>query len=169
MDKSKNKFQRAYNIICDICEVYLPSLIFIFMFLSYVVLIVYRYVFKASFDWLYELNIMSFMWCGIFAASYGSRTDTHVKFTILYDRLPEKMKLALDIVTNLAIVVTFSIIFPKAWKNLLFQGVRKSSILKIPYDLVFAPFISFMVLTVLHHLILLVKNILTLAGKGEGK
>ena len=139
------------------------------MFLSYVVLIVYRYVFKASFDWLYELNIMSFMWCGIFAASYGSRTDTHVKFTILYDRLPEKMKLALDIVTNLAIVVTFSIIFPKAWKNLLFQGVRKSSILKIPYDLVFAPFISFMVLTVLHHLILLVKNILTLAGKGEGK
>lgn len=169
MEKKNFSFLKVYNSICDIIEVYLPVLIFIFMFLSYVVLIVYRYVFRASFDWLYELNVMSFMWCGIFAASYGSRADTHVKFTILYDRMPEIIKLAMEIITNLAIIILFLMIFPKAWKNLLFQGVRKSSILKIPYHVVFFPFISFMVLTILHHVILLSKNIITLIGRGKAK
>ncbi len=169
MEKKENRFLKVYNTLCDVLEVYLPALIFIFMFLSYVVLIVYRYVFRASFDWLYELNVMSFVWCGIFAASYGSRADSHVKFTILYDRMPEKVKLMMDIITNLAIIILFALIFPNAWKNLLFQGVRKSSILKIPYHIVFCPFISFMVLTILHHVILLSKNILGLLGKGEAK
>ena len=169
MEKNENRFLKIYNSICDIIEVYIPALIFIFMFLSYVVLIFYRYVFRASFDWLYELNVMSFVWCGIFAASYGSRTDTHVKFTILYDRMPEKVKLAMEIITNLSIIILFGMIFPKAWKNLLFQGVRKSSILKIPYHIVFAPFISFMALTILHHFILLSRNILSLFGRGEAK
>ena len=96
MEQKKNNFLKVYNTVCNIVEVYLPVLIFIFMFLSYVVLIVYRYVFRASFDWLYELNVMSFMWCGIFAASYGSRADTHVKFTILYDRMPEIVTVILE-------------------------------------------------------------------------
>ncbi len=169
MEQKKNNFLKVYNTVCNIVEVYLPVLIFIFMFLSYVVLIVYRYVFRASFDWLYELNVMSFMWCGIFAASYGSRADTHVKFTILYDRMPEIVKLAMEIITNLAIIILFTMIFPKAWKNLLFQGVRKSSILKIPYHIVFFPFVSFMALTILHHLILLSKNIMSLIGWGKSK
>ena len=161
----KSIFWKVYNKICDILEVYLPSLIFIFLFLSYVVLVVYRYVFRASFDWLYELNMMSFVWCGIFAASYGSRTNTHVQFTILYDKMPDKVKLAMDIVSNLAIVVLFSLVFPKAVANLAFQGVRKSSILKIPYNIVFMPFLFFMGLTILHHFMLLIKNLCTLFHK----
>ena len=162
----KNKLAKCYHTVCDIVEVYLPSLIFVFMFLSYVVLIVYRYVFRASFDWLYELNTMSFVWCGIFAASYGSRSNTHVQFTILYDRMPEKVKLAMDIIANVAIITLFIAIFPKAIKNLAFQGVRKSSILKIPYNIVFLPFLCFVALTVLHHAILLGKNLRAMFGKG---
>ena len=83
--------------------------------------------------------------------------------------ISHQRKLMMDIITNLAIIILFALIFPNAWKNLLFQGVRKSSILKIPYHIVFCPFISFMVLTILHHVILLSKNILGLLGKGEAK
>lgn len=168
MSEKENKLLKWYNRLCDLTEVYLPCAIFLFMFISYIVLIVYRYVVKASFDWLYELNTLSFVWCGIFAASHGSRTDNHVKFSILYDCVSQKVQQAMRIVGDIFVVVTFSIMFPRSIDNLAFMAVRKSSILKIPYNYVFFPFMVFMGLTILHHTILLIKDIMSLFKKEGG-
>ena len=152
-----------YNRICDVLEVYIPSLIFVFLFLSYVVIIAYRYIFSQSFSGLYELNTLSFVWCGTFAASYGSRTESHVRFTILYDVMTPKVKMVMRFIGDLFIISTFSLMLPSAMKNLKFMGVRKSSILKLPFNWVYSPFLIFICLTILHQMILLVKDVVSLA------
>lgn len=168
MNDKNNKLLLWYNRLCDLSEVYLPCLIFLFMFFSYIVLIIYRYVLRASFDWLYELNTLSFVWCGIFAASRGSRTQSHVRFTILYDHVSPKLQLVMRLAGNLFVIALFVILFPKAIDNLLFLKVRKSSILKLPFNWVFAPFMIFLGLTILHHVLLVGRDILLLLrGKGE--
>lgn len=156
------KLGRIYNCISDVLELYLPSLIFIFLFLSYVVLIFYRYVMRSSVDWLYELNSLSFVWCGIFAASYGSRKDTHVKFTILYDHVSPTWQAVMRLVGDLFVLVLFALLLPQAVKNLQFMKVRKSSILKLPFNWVFSPFLVFMGLTILHSAINFINDILAL-------
>lgn len=161
----KNKFLTWYDRVCDLIEVYLPCVIFVFMFLSYVVLIVYRYLLRASFDWLYELNMFSFVWCGIFAASYGSRSETHVRFTILYDHVSPRTRMILRFIEHVFVIVLFSIMLPKAVGNLDFMKVRKSSILKLRFNWVFAPFLSFVVLTILHNVVLLSRDVVSLFRK----
>lgn len=168
MNNSSHKLLKWYHRLCDVVEVYLPCAIFLFMFLSYIVLIVYRYMLKASFDWLYELNTLSFVWCGVFAASYGSRSESHVSFTILYDHVSPRTKTLLRLAGNLFVIVMFVILFPKAMGNLEFMKVRKSSILKLPFNLIFSPFLVFAGLTILHHMILLGRDIQCLFRK-EGR
>lgn len=161
------KLGKVYNAVSDALELYLPSLIFVFLFLSYIVLIFYRYVLKASVDWMYELNSLSFVWCGIFAASYGSRKDTHVKFTILYDHVSPQWQTAMRIIGNLFVLVLFVILFPAAVENLIFMKVRKSSILKLPFNWVFSPFIVFMALTILHSVIAVINDVISVIKGGR--
>lgn len=158
---------KIYQAVSDVLEVYLPCLIFIFLFISYIILIFYRYVLKSSFDWLYELNSLAFVWCGIFAASYGSRSGTHVQFTILYDHVSPRLQMLMRVIGNVFVVAIFVMLFPKAVSNLDFMKVRKSSILKLPYNWVFAPFLIFMGLTILHHVLLIVKDIVSIFGGGK--
>lgn len=169
MDEKKQK-KSWYDIVSDIIEVYIPSGIFIFLFVTYAILIFYRYVLRSSIDWMYELNSFAFVWCGIFAASYGSRKLTHVQFTILYDRLSPGVQRVMRIVGNLLIVVLFVLVFPKAVSNLKFMAVRKSSILKLKFDKVYAPFLVYMAMTVIHHALHVVKDVIDIVkGRKEGE
>lgn len=166
MEKKKER-KNWYDIVSDVIEVYIPCAVFIFLFVTYAILIVYRYVLNSSIDWMYELNTFAFVWGGILAASYGSRKVTHVQFTILYDHVSENWQKLMRIVGNLAIVVLFALIFPAALRNLKFLAVRKSSILKVTYDYVYSPFLVYMGLTVIHHGVHLVCDILSLFHGGK--
>lgn len=151
--KKKKGLKEWYDIFCDVIEVYIPALIFIFLFVTYAILIVCRYVMRTSIDWMYELNGFAFVWCGILAASYGSRKVSHVQFTILYDHVSPNWQRVMRIVGDLAVTALFIFVFPKALASLKFMAVRKSSILKLRFNYVYAPFLVYMALTALHHLI----------------
>lgn len=124
MEKKRER-KNWYEIISDILEIYIPCAVFIFLFVTYAILIFYRYALNSSINWMYELNTFAFVWGGIFAASYGSRKVSHVQFTILYDHVSEKWRRAMRIVGDLTIVVLFALVFPQAVKNLHFLAVRK--------------------------------------------
>ena len=163
----KSKVERAYHLFCDLIEVYIPCVIFIFLFVSYVILIFYRYVLRSSVDWLYELNTIAFVWGGILAASYGSRKGTHVQFTILYDHVSPRTQQIMRIVGNVFIVVILCILFPKAGAAMKFMKIRKSSVLKTTFDIIFAPFMIYLGLTIVHHAVVVVQDVLKLIRKDE--
>ena len=157
------------NKIFDIFEIYLPTISFFVLFISFIILIAYRYIFHASMDWLFELNIIVFVWTSILAASYGSRTGDHVAFGIVYDKLSDIKKLIFRFIGNTFIIIIFIILLPNAYNTVNFMAMRKSPIMKIPFNYIYLPFMVFVVLTLTHHIIILVKDIKLVMKSLKGK
>ena len=147
------------NKLFDIFELYIPNAAFIVLIVSYIILISYRYIFYASMDWLYELNVVAFVWCSILAASYGSRSGKHVAFSIIYDKFSEKTQLILRLIGELLAVGLFFFLLPRAYNSIDFMAIRKTPIMAIPFNIVYFPFVIFVVLTLIHNVVLLSKDI----------
>ena len=154
MEKLKN----VSNKIFDILEIYIPMICFFLMFVSYVILILYRYILKDSIGWLNEINVILFVWSCVFASSYGSRSGEHVSFDILYDVVSDRKQILFRIVGDLFIFVTFIILLPHAFSSVQVMEMKKSSIMKIPYDLLYSPFLVFIILTLIHKGVALIKD-----------
>ena len=153
------KYSKSINRIFDFFEIFIPIIIFAVLLLTYIILIAYRYLFHASFAWMYELNVIAFTWCSIFAISQSTRTDEHVIFPFLYDKLSENKKLVFRIIGRLVIIVMFMILLPDAYKTVLFMNYKTTPIMHISFSIVYAPFIIFVLLTLIHSAVLLVKEI----------
>lgn len=166
--KDMKKLKRAMDALFDVFEVYLPGIAFAGVFVTYIVMIVYRYIFKAQLNWVYELSMICFVWLVILAASYSSRKDDHIMFTMLYDRLPEVWKSIFRVAGNLAVTAAFIVLLPHAYDAVSFLRIKKSSLLKIPFNLIYAPFVVYTLLTIIHHFMYLVRDISGLLIK-EGK
>lgn len=165
------KLEEITKKLFEIFEIYIPMVAFLVMFVCFLVVIAYRYIFHASIKEIYEISVISFLWSCIIAASYGSRSEEHVSFTIIYNKLSEKKKLAYRLIGNIFIVATFLILCPYAYESISFMAVKKSSVLGIHFNIIFAPFIFFVFLTLIHHITLLIKDIkqskAILKGKDE--
>ena len=155
------RFKTVLSWIFDILEIYIPMVAFIIVFASFLIIIAYRYIFHASMAWLYELNTVTYVWCGILAASYGIRANRSVAFEILYDKFSENGKLAIRILGNLFVLIMFFILLPFAWSSVAFMAVRDSPIMKIPFSIIFFPFVIFVLLTLIHNIYLLSRDIRT--------
>jgi TRAP-type C4-dicarboxylate transport system permease small subunit len=143
----------------DIVEIYVPMAAFVCVFVTYIVIILYRYIFYASIDWINELNVLAFVWSAVFAASYGGRSGKHVMFTIIYDKISKKAQLAFRLIGNIFIIAIFIILLPYTCESVSYIAIKKTPIMKLPFSLVFLPFLSFVVLTIIHYAVFLIKDI----------
>lgn len=155
----KKKIKTDINRICNVFEVYIPCVCFVVLFITYIVLIIYRYILRSSIQWMNELSWIAYLWAAVFALSYGGRTDNDVTFTIVYDRCPEKIQRFMRIVGNLIVATLFTITIPSVIESVSFMRIQKSSVMRIPYNLLYAPFILFIILADLYCLESLVKDI----------
>lgn len=145
--------------IFDFLEVGIPTIALLGLFVMYCINILFRYVFNGSILWMSELSTYAYAWGAIFAASYGSRKGTSVVFSVVYDKVSEKVQRIFRIMGNGIIVFTFVFLIPYAWESVTFMNIRKSPILKIPYGFVFCPFLVFVILIAIHHSVYLIKDI----------
>ena len=145
--------------IFDLIELYFPAIAFTTVFITYLIMIFYRYIFHAQLAFVYEFNAISFVWCITLAASYATRKDIHVKFEILYDKLNEKMKLFIRLTGNLLVLLLFVIMLPYVYKSVIFHGIKSSSIIGISFTIIYFPFVILTVLTIIHHIVYIVKDV----------
>lgn len=157
-----NILKKLYGRISDFFEVYIPCVTFAAVFVTYIVMIVYRYLFDAQINWVYELSMIAFVWTVVLSASCSSRREDHIMFTMLYDKLPAPGQAVCRILGNLIIVAFMLVLLPRAVDAVRFLAIKKSSLLKIPFHIVFAPFVVFNVLTVLHHGVNIAKDVAAL-------
>lgn len=144
----------------DLVEVYVPCIAFMVVFGTYIVMIAYRYIFRAQLNWIYELSMISFIWTVMLPASQGGRTNQHIVFSIVYDLFSERTRRWFRIVGNLVVVVTFAVLLPHAWEAVAFLARKKSSIMKIPFNYIYLPFVLFVVLTIVHYTVRVLRDIL---------
>lgn len=155
--------------ILDVIELYVPMISFTAMFISYIVLILYRYIFYASIQWLNEFSIIAYSWSAVFCYSYCERKKQSVSFSIIYDKFSERGKTIIRIIGHLFIIATFSILLPYAYDFVSFMQIKKSPVMKIRFSVIYFPFVIFVALTVLHYIIRLINDIRSLLPNNGNK
>ena len=117
-----------------------PMVAFLVVFFTFMGTIICRYVLRFAIPWSYEVSILGYMYCMFFGSGIAIKRDEHVVFSLLYDKLPPFWKLACKLIYNTALVVLIAIMFIPCINSLM-GSTMKTGILKMPYKIVFAPFL----------------------------
>ena len=165
----KKGLKSFFSFVLDVFTLHLPSLCFAFVFVTYILMIVYRYIFHRSLSAIYELNTIVYLWCVMLGAAYATRKDLHIRFEILYDRVGKKTQLAMRLIGNAIVMVLFIFLLPGAWKALQKQGLRSTSILSISFTIVYFPFIFLIVFTIVKFAVSIVKDLKLATDVIKGK
>jgi TRAP-type C4-dicarboxylate transport system permease small subunit len=129
----------------DIIELYLPVVSFTVMFLTFILQVFFRYVIRHPLTWSMEIIVIGFVWTVIFGACYTMRRKSHVKFTMIYDRLAPRPAALVRMLGNIIIAGTFISLVWASWKYSLFLGFQKTAVFRISYTVIFIPFAYFLV------------------------
>lgn len=162
-----NTIKRVFYILRDVIEIYVPLMAFAVMFLTFILQIVARYVFKYPLTWAYEITVIGFSWSVIFGACYAMRSRSHVKFTLIYDMLTGKKAAFLRLLGNLIILVAFVALFMPSIEYVKFMDFQSTSVFKIKLSWIFSAFIYFVISMVGYTLSEIVEDVQILLGKNK--
>ena len=168
-----NILKRSFYKLRDIFEIYIPVIAFTVMFMTFIVQIIARYVFKYPLTWAYEVTIIGFSWTVIFGASYAMRTRSHVKFTLIYDMLSGKKAALLRLSGNVIILIAFIALVVPSIDYVLFMNFQSTSVFKIRLSWIFSAFIYFLASMIIYTVAEITEDFLVLMGqdkpnKGQG-
>ena len=121
----------------------IPMVAFLVVFVTFMMTIFCRYVLRFAIPWSYEVSILGYMYCMFFGSGIALKRDDHVVFSLLYDKLPPIGKLISKLVYNAALIILIAIVFVPCFNSLM-ASTMKTGILKMPYKVVFAPFLWMM-------------------------
>jgi len=82
-----NRLKKFIMNLLDIIELHIPVILFSAVFIMYVIMIVYRYVLNKTVFQMAELCQVLYLASAMLGASYSGRTDNHVIFPLVYDKL----------------------------------------------------------------------------------
>ena len=156
--------KRAFVILRDIFEVYLPVTAFVVLFVTFFLQVFFRYVIRLPLTWTMEIIVICFIWTVVLGACFTMRNRAHVKFTMIYDHLKPKPAAITRMIGNIIIVVTFLSLIPSSWSQIFFQGFQRTASLRIPYSVLFIPFVYFLISISYYTVIEIVEDIKVLKG-----
>lgn len=99
-----------------------------------------RYVVGNSLSWTEETILWAFVWFIWIGISYAFKERRHVKVTVFVDFLPDKIKMALEVLIDLLIILFFVILIWQSYKLITLPYVlsQKSVVLNLPISLLYA-------------------------------
>ena len=137
-------------ILRDWVELYIPIISFIIMFVVFLLQIFCRYVMRSPLQWAYEVTVTCYLWLVVLGACYAQREHAHVMFTLIYDKMPTRMKAFTAFLGNFLMLFAFAWSFLPSVKFIDFMKMQKTSILKIGLNIVYAPYIPFLILMMIY-------------------
>jgi len=143
--KSKSIWKKIGKLFLNITEIYIPAIAFSLLFIAFLIQVFFRY-FLVPLTWPLEFTLMMFVWTTLFGACYAMRDDTHVRFTLIYDNAAPKVKFWMRIIGNLMLLSSFIIAFVPTYNWVNFMSFKKSNVLKVPMNIVFFPYVIFMII-----------------------
>ena len=159
------KCKKIIKKFLDVLEVWLPSATFFAVFIMYIMMIVYRYILNWKISELFEATQILYMMLAMTAASYAGRTGRHVVFPLVYNKVSAKMKNIFRLISSAVVVVLAGMMIAPSWESISFIAKKKTSILKVPFNIVYMPFLIFMVLSMIYYVIEFIKELRILMGK----
>jgi TRAP-type C4-dicarboxylate transport system permease small subunit len=151
--------------IRDIIEKYIPVFSFAVMFVAFIMQVFFRYIIRHPLTWSMEVIVVGFVWTVVFGACYTMRQRSHVKFTMIYDRLLPVPAALIRMLGNIIIVVTFASLIFATYKYSLFIGYQKTAVFRISYTFVFMPFAYFLCSIIGYTISEILEDIKVITGK----
>ena len=164
--KDRSTYNRFSKLI-EIVEVYVPTVCFAILFMAFITQIFFRYVLNQPLTWTYEITVAAYTWVAILTASYARKTDENVVFGVVYDKVSPKVQIIFRIIGNIFIVTTYAILLYPAYKQIQFSAYRSTSVLKIPLNIVFFPFLIFLILIIFYSIIDIIKDLNKIKGSSQ--
>jgi len=132
------------------------------LFLSLFFQVVLRYLFNFPSPLLFEMAQYSFIWTIFLGAPYARKFDAHIKFDIVSLKFPRKVQLIIQILFDLFFSIILIVMLKPVFEDLMFYRIIRTQIMKIPWTYAFMCFPLFMILTLIHNVIWIVKNFIEL-------
>ena len=163
------KIRMICRSISDFYEIYVSSFLLASMLMLFCAQIFIRYILNGDTFWVNEMSIIAFGWTSIVGASYGFRKkykygDGHVQFTVLYDLFSPKIQRWIRIIKHIIIVLAFLYMIPPTWRTICQYHLSTTTILKLPFSFFYAPFVIFLVISIIHCLVAVVDDIIELSA-----
>jgi len=151
MTIKNNKFQKSLpnnSFLFNFFEIYIPSIVFFLLFIVFMLQIIFRYFF-IPLTWPEEFVQIAFIWVTLLGACFAQRESSHVKFTMIYDKVKPKTQIWIRIIGNILVFIAFSISLYPTYRYINFMSFKKSDVLKIPMNIAFAPYIVFLIVIII--------------------
>jgi TRAP-type C4-dicarboxylate transport system permease small subunit len=133
------QIRKTARWLADFIEIYLPTTVFVVLFLAFLLNVFFRYVLRNPLNWTFELSINAFVVVGLLGACAAYRLEDHVVFDLLYTRLSPKGQNILRMISYIIVIIFFSVAVPASIKYLL-KLRAVTSIMRIPLRLIFMTF-----------------------------
>jgi len=157
--------RRVVKFLYDFFEVYIAAAVFAILILSVVVQVFMRYVLIRPSPELFELAIYAFIWIIYLGAALACRFNQHVRFDIIYQRLPPRVSLGLDVFFHfLTNCVLLFMLYPVT-KYTIDMFHIKASALQVPWSFLLGVYPVFVVLVLVHNFTTIVQNVAKMAGR----
>jgi len=165
----ERKFLKVLYLILDIFEIIIPSVMFFILLFSFLIGIVWRYVFSNPLSWTYELSSISFLYVIILAIPIAHRTNGHIVFDLFYNRLKGNAQCCFRLINNLMVAVFSFIMVPVSIRFVLnLSGLTMQIMEWVPRMVLFIPFPIMFASSAVRATVHFIMDICCAMGKGEG-
>ena len=122
------------------------------MFAAFIIQIVFRYFFNFPVGWTSELTVVMWLWLVLWGAAFVLREDEEIRFDLLSGAAGRRGRMAMGIITALALVVLYGLSLKPSFDYVAFMKVEKSSYLKIRMDWLFSIYVVFVIALIVRYL-----------------
>ncbi len=135
---SKHRLLEIGTKLSHVLGTVIPNIAFTIIFLTFMLTIVSRYILRTPISWSYEISILAYMWTMFFGVGKAMKRGEHVVFSLVYDKVGEKMQRIFLIAADALLILLLGMAFIPSIHSLLGKRMM-TGVLKMPYTIVFAP------------------------------
>jgi TRAP-type C4-dicarboxylate transport system permease small subunit len=135
--------RRAENVVAGLLGL---------MFVAFIIQIVFRYLFNFPIGWSSELTVIMWLWLVLWGAAFVVRESDEIRFDLLSGAMGKRARIAMGIITAVALVVLYAASFPATWKYVTFMKVERTAYLGIRFDWLFSIYLAFAAAVIVRYL-----------------
>lgn len=135
---------RKWGIFLKMVADTIGALFFLSAFVGFIIQIFYRHVMNQPLLWTEEFTMIAFVWAVFWAAAFCVPVREHVSFDVVYDIVSERTRRLFTMFSMVVLIVAFAMLIPYTWDYLDFLTRKKSSVLRLPMNLVYGCYLLFL-------------------------
>lgn len=119
------------------------------MFVSFLLQIIFRYVLNRPLGWTEEVTVLCWVWVVLWGASFIVADADEVRFDILFNVVPPKVRRVFTIIACGAMIVLMALSLPATWRYIAFMRREHSAYLGMRFDYLYSIYVLFAVVCIL--------------------